>query len=383
MGETVRIEIEDGKALAGETITGERVKVGEPGDYKPCVAKLPSGELVLTAFFPGTFSAGPRYKAREDILLFRSADDGKTWSGPEDLTIDKGLRGREPYFTILSDGTMLITVHFLIDDARNTTGYCRSFVHRSGDGGRTWTTTPAEPEGMKPGDVCCTTRNILEMQDGSLLFGVSVRGAEESWVWRSTDGGATWPQEYPTTVEGLDETYPHNFYGEGFWWQARSGKVYLVKRIDHIFAAKHFGDDLSGIDTEHYSDQYNRLVLYETTDQAHSLRPVRTMGGLGLMYPAVIRLGGERVLFTFTVRTLREPLGLRAVVGAESDDGFTADLDCDRIMLDTQTAPGVTSGGGFGPTVQLEDGTLVTSYSWRDAEHVTHMEVMRWRLPEG
>jgi len=28
----------------------------------------------------------------------------------------------------------------------------------------------------------------------------------------------------------------------------------------------------------------------------------------------------------------------------------------------------------------LDDGTVVTSYSWRDAEHVTHVEVIRWRL---
>jgi len=82
------------------------------------VAKLPSGELLLTAFFPGAFWAGPRYKTREDILSFRSNDEGKSWSGPENLTVAKGLRGREPYFTILADGTILMTVHFLTDDVR-------------------------------------------------------------------------------------------------------------------------------------------------------------------------------------------------------------------------------------------------------------------------
>ena len=28
----------------------ERVPLGEPSDYKPCVAQLPDGELLLTAF---------------------------------------------------------------------------------------------------------------------------------------------------------------------------------------------------------------------------------------------------------------------------------------------------------------------------------------------
>jgi hypothetical protein len=34
------------------------------------------------------------------------------------------------------------------------------------------------------------------------------------------------------------------------------------------------------------------------------------------------------------------------------------------------------------PTVQLDDGTLVTSYSWRDAEYASHVEAVRWRLPD-
>jgi len=382
MPEQVTIQIENPDHLAGKAITGERIKVGDPGDYKPCVAKLPSGELLLTAFFPGAFWAGPRYKTREDILLFRSTDEGKSWSGPENLTVAKGLRGREPYFTILADGTILMTVHFLADDVRNKTGYTRSFVHRSEDGGHSWTTTVAEPAGMKAGDTCCTTRNILQLQDGSLMLGISTKGTDGSWIWRSFDGGKTWPEKYQTRVEGLDETYPYNFYGEGFWWQTRSGKIYLIKRIDHIYAAKYFGDDLSEVDTQHYSDQYNRMVLYETTDQAHTLHPVCTLGGLALMYPAIIRLADERLLLTFTVRAINEPLGLRAVIGEEYDDRLEFDLDRDRFMLDTQTASGVTSGGGFGPTVQLDDETLISSYSWRDAEHVTHMEVLRWHLPE-
>jgi hypothetical protein len=122
-------------------------------------------------------------------------------------------------------------------------------------------------------------------------------------------------------------------------------------------------------------------MLYETTDEARTLRLVRMLGGVGLMYPAVLRLDDGRLLLTFTVRAIHEPLGLRAVVSEEREDSLDFNVDEDRLMLDTQTAPGVSSGGGFGPTVQLEDGTLVSSYSWRDAVHVTHLEVLRWTLP--
>ena len=44
-------------------------------------------------------------------------------------------------------------------------------------------------------------------------------------------------------------------------------------------------------------------------------------------------------------------------------------------------AANVSSGGGFGPTTQLNDGSLLTSITWRDAEKKTHIEVVRWKLP--
>ena len=376
MADKVTIEIENPQRLAGKTITGERVELGSPGDYKPCVAKLPGGELALVAFVPGQLE---KNKAREEILLYRSTDGGRTWSGPENLTIKKGLLGREPYFTILSDGTMLITVHFLIHDVRNPSGYCRSFVHRSDDGGETWTTVPAESDDCKAGDSSCTTRNILELQDGSLLVALSARGLDRSFIWRSRDGGRTWPEKYRSKIEGLDESYPYGFFGEGHWWQARSGKIYLVQRLDGRFCVEKFGDDASLVESQ--SDQFDRMVVYATTDEGRTLKPVSTLGEIGEMYPSILRLADGRLLFTFTVRTRKQPLGVRAVPGKEHEDGFLFDCERDRIMLDTKTAPGGDSGGGFGPTVQLDDGTLVTSYSYRDGEGVFHLEVIRWSLP--
>ena len=49
-------------------------------------------------------------------------------------------------------------------------------------------------------------------------------------------------------------------------------------------------------------------------------------------------------------------------------------------MLDTKTPKDKPSGGGFGPTVQLDDSTLVTSYSYRQADNKLRCEVVRWRL---
>ena len=108
---------------------------------------------------------------------------------------------------------------------------------------------------------------------------------------------------------------------------------------------------------------------------------IRDFGDYGEMYLSLLRLQDKRLLLTFTVRDLRPPLGVRALVGIETDDSFDFDFAHDRLMLDTRTPIGVFQGGGFGPTVQLKNGTLVTSYSYRGEDNKTHLEVVRWNLP--
>ena len=92
-----------------------------------------------------------------------------------------------------------------------------------------------------------------------------------------------------------------------------------------------------------------------------------------------------RLLLTFTQRESygedRPPLGLRALVGTELDDDLAFDFDGDVIFVEAHTPLGQDSGGGFGNTVQLDDGTLVSAYSYRDADGELHCEVARWRLP--
>ena len=69
----------------------------------------------------------------------------------------------------------------------------------------------------------------------------------------------------------------------------------------------------------------------------------------------------------------------------ETHDGFRFDFKHDRIMLDAVTPIGQESGGGFGNTLQLDDGTLVSCYSYRAAgepKGYTYVEVVRWRLDE-
>ncbi|MDA1053186.1 MAG: hypothetical protein O3C40_22265 [Planctomycetota bacterium] len=60
---------------------------------------------------------------------------------------------------------------------------------------------------------------------------------------------------------------------------------------------------------------------------------------------------------------------------------FASDFAHDHIMLDTKTPVGTPQGGGFGPTVQLDDGTMVTSYSYRGEDGKSHLKVVRWKMP--
>ena len=53
------------------------------------------------------------------------------------------------------------------------------------------------------------------------------------------------------------------------------------------------------------------------------------------------------------------------------------------IMLDTKTPVGTYLGGGFGPTVQLDDVKLVTSYSYRGEDGMSCLEVVRWKTPQA
>ena len=362
------IDIADRKSLTTDKLVSERVPLGEADDYKPCIAQLPSGELLLTAFHQHKRDGN---KVLEQTLLFRSPDGGRTWTGPQPLD----LLGREPYLTVLKNGTVFITGHLLANDVRNEWGYTTGFLHRSTDGGRTWQSTRVESEQIKPKASNHTTRNVLELSDGSLLLGVDYDGGGGPYfVWRSTDDGQTWDKSQ--MCEPRDFKSQYGFFGGETWlWQARSGKVWALVRADSNELPIKDRPIKAG------NDQADHFILFSSADRGKSFDRIRDIGDYGEMYLSLLRLQDKRLLLTFTVRDLKPPLGVRAILGTETEDGFEFDFAHDRIMLDTKTGSRF-QGGGFGPTVQLADGTLVTSYSYRGEDGKSHLEVVRWKPPE-
>ena len=382
------IQIHNPKTLGTDCLPAQRVPLGAPGDYKPCIARLPDGELITVAFrqhpLDRTRRIGDREipLIREDILLFRSQDDGVTWSEPE--TLD--LPGREPYLTILSDGTILITVHHLVQDVRNEAGYVQTYVHRSTDRGGTWQIThfPGEDlPGWQPGWSICSSRNALELRDGGLILGVGTKAGYD-YLFRSPDKGATWQRAEACTFELFEReedrkkrSFP--LWGEAIFYEAANGDLLALNRVGA-------GDfpPLPGVGDvpDGHWDHHDRLVLYRSRDGGTYWSFAELGSTYGEMYPAILKLQDSRLLLTFTIRDLRPPLGVRAVLGQEIPDGFDFDFEHDRLMLDTGTPLDRESGGGFGRTIQLDDGTLLTSYSYMGADDRTHCEVVRWKLPD-
>jgi hypothetical protein len=355
------------KTLRADKIDCERIALGEPDDYKPCIALLPSGELLLTAFHQHKKEGN---KVLEQNLLFRSKDGGRTWSKPEKLD----LLGREPYLSVLKDGTIFTTGHLLANDVRNKHGYIHGYLHRSTDAGKSWKSIRIESEEIKPKASNHSTRNVLQLADGTLLLGVDYDGGDGPYLmWRSKDGGKTWEKTQTCTPRDFKSKYGF-FGGETWLWQAKSGKIWALVRVDSNELP------IKGQPIKAGNDQSDHFILFSSSDQGRTFDRIRDFGDYGEMYMSILRLQDRRVLLTFTVRDLNPPLGVRAIPGTETNDGFEFDFAADRLMLDTRTPPAKSQGGGFGPTLQLKDGTLVTSYSYRGKDDRTHLEVIRWRL---
>ena len=148
-----------------------------------------------------------------------------------------------------------------------------------------------------------------------------------------------------------------------------------------------------------------------------------SFGTVAEMYPRILELRDGRLLLTFTVRCgvdvlpphLGKPsmcpsgsgprkiakkglcyydcnhtadghgLGLRAVLS--TDKGLSWDFENDRLVIGEQqplTSP-QPSGGGFGNTVEMADGHLLSVFSYKKSVpqdfRPTFIQAVRWRLP--
>ena len=380
------IKVVNPKRLPGRDIRARRVALGIPNDYKPWIAKLKNGQLLIVAF---CFGPVPDQEGLvERAVFWRSDDGGRTW-GPREERLD--IHGREFALTVLSDGSILMPCHFSSQDAFNNSGHSYSKLFRSTDHGKTWSEIRIGPEGFPERAATASDWNAFEMPDpenpDSMLtvLGVSMQYGKENApkvvrLWRSRDSGETWDKELkPDTAGWIDVD---GFFSQSVTYRAVSGKLLHPVRVDRTGPHWHIPGTPEKLKEER-GDNGDRSMLWGSTDNGLTWKKHNKDGNFGTygeMYARFLRLKDKRLLLTFTVRsnsTDGYPLGLRALVSY--DDGETWDFKSDRLIISYVNHG--HSGGSFGNTVQLDDGNLVSVYSYRGKDGMTHVEAIRWRLP--
>jgi BNR/Asp-box repeat len=362
------------------TLPAQRVQVGTPGEYKPNLIVLPTGDTLLVDFLPQHNTDGTY---QENLYLYRSSDGGQTWA----RTL-LPLLGREAYFTLLSDGTLLMSASVVQEDYRNVQGYTYAVLYRSTDNGMTWSTAAQVLHSLAGGTADTgSSRNVLELADGTLLWEVEADGVGD-YAWRSNDQGQTWNTSAPLQAVPVGFNAAQNFEewcDEMVLAQAQDGSVLGFARV-YPLALPIPGIPIPADSVD--DDQDNYIALFRSADAGQTWTVGAPVTTYGEMYPNVLTPSASTALLTYTVRALGEPLGVQAVLGTVNASGFVFDFTHDILLLDEQSPngnPGTyddLSGGGFGNTVQEADGTLVTAYSYRDlTTGATYVAVVR--LPPG
>ena len=88
------IRVNNPRKLDNWQLPAERIALGPA--YKPSMALLPSGELVMVALFGEQLGDG---EVREWAEIWRSSDQGRSWSEPTEIT---DMIGREQWLTAIS-----------------------------------------------------------------------------------------------------------------------------------------------------------------------------------------------------------------------------------------------------------------------------------------
>jgi hypothetical protein len=355
-----------------------RVQVGRRGLYKSGLAQLPNGDLLMAPYS----DIGSDRQVR--IYPHRSTDAGMTWK-PIGAPIT-GLQGREPSVICLRDGTLLLGSAYELN------------FFRSQDGGQTWQYLDSddnfsqvkkqvgEHQGAFP------TRNILEEQDGTLALMVSV-GSDgdtfptpraKAWIFRSRDGGRTWPESQEVSVwdrpEALVETSMVRLSEGGLLATFRIEGSHVIGNTPPPRGLPYPPGDESG----------GHMLLMNSDDNGIHWTEPREFLNYSEVHGHLAVLKDGKVLCTYANYHL--PFGLVAILS--NDQGKTWDK-----QHPIQLAIAADMWTGWPTSLQLPDGSIITSYA-RSAylEHTADMgqstpdfawnrrndvvaEVVRWQLP--
>lgn len=157
----------------------------------PGAVRLPGGTLLVAAR-----SGVEHVDHRGRIEVFRSTDEGRTWTGPHTARDSRG-DDRDPKLAVTPTGRVLLTGFTRRDDRSRGPVRTGVFVLRSDDDGRTWDVPTLL---AAPGADHLTSHGAATIAaDGSVLLPVYARNL--AMVMRSTDDGLTFPPEQVVVLD--------------------------------------------------------------------------------------------------------------------------------------------------------------------------------------
>ena len=336
-----------------------RSRIGKRGNYTAGLTQLPDGTL-LACLHRGSTEL-------QRVYVWRSTDQGQSWS--QIATQGDALFGRGASLLCLSDGSLLLHTGAL---------------YRSVDQGITWN----QVECPETGNV----RNLVEIASGEvLLFGTddnwytgwepdpsgtsdprqawyreTSRGAlakRRAWLARSSDGGRTWSQ--PKTIIDKTQTIDDKTNWSELQPYFKESSIVTLSK-SHLLA------------TSYRNGATPHTVLLESLDQGQHWSERDLALPPSSFHAHLTRLQGGVLLCTYVTQDI--PRGIFAVISR--DQGQTWDLGRPFYLAPTMPNP-----FGWPTSLQLPDGSIVTSYTIKGYEESTQIhdsvtEVVRWKLPD-
>ena len=323
-----------------------RTRIGGRGNYKAGFAQLPNGKLII-AVCRSNNDSGPA-KRRFEIFVYESSDIGLNWKQINRTP----LFGKEPALAALPDGTLILTAQQM-----NAGVGSEHLLARSTDGGQSW-----DISSIKGTDY---PRELAVDADGAVTIITALNndwynekgGSPNLLIRHSRDSGKSWE-----SFEGtIDWNWPG--FGEVGAVRLRDGRLLAMLRRQ-----------IPGTEGEGFEDS----VLTESLDDGKSWSRPWQLTGTAQVHAYITELKDGRLLCTYS--NYHVPFGVSAILS--TDGGRTWDTD-NTICLSISNGFYV----GWAVTLQLEDGSLITSYAATsysaDIETQTGFtcEVVRWNLP--
>ena len=314
-----------------------------PG-YKGVMSRFPDGEILVTPF------------QNDCTVIYRSSDEGRSWQKVE-MKGEKIL-GKEQSIICLRDNKTVL----LQTEAKG------SPLFRSADRGVTWNR-------VDYGESTGTTRNFIELSDGSVLMFGSAGAAppsaasarNRSWRLRSIDGGRTWPERKAVATWDSSES----FFSEVFILPFSDTHLLAATRVEGHLARRIAKAPPIGIGLSAGGETDECMVLMDSHDGGLTWSNFRTFLGYSAVHVHMLKLTDGRLLSVFRRRFL--PYGVGAVLS--DDNGKTWDL-ANPIIVGVQP----TCYGGWPTSLQLEDSTILTTRAWMIWPDAI-FEAARWKVP--